>query len=116
MSLVRMTFWDDVARGYGGSACPRKYGMNWFIPALVSKRPVSGGGISDDERTRVCPRSSKKRRKRSRISEPCTAVSLGWLEASARLLRVQSGEGDLLKTGISLDGDPEPPPALGFPN
>src|SRR5947199_4297442 len=77
MSLVRMTFWDDVARGYGGSACPRKYGMNWFIPAIVSSRPVSGGGISDDERTRVCPRSSKKRRNRSRISAPCTLVSVG---------------------------------------
>src|SRR5438270_8136164 len=50
--------------------------MNWFIPAFVRRSPVSGGGISDDDRTRVCPRSSKKRRKRSRISGPCTRVSV----------------------------------------
>src|SRR5919197_2710087 len=76
MSFVRMTFWEDVARGYGGSAWPKKYGMNWFIPALVRRSPVSDGGISDDERTRVWPRSSKKRRNLSRISGPCTRVSL----------------------------------------
>src|SRR6266550_7924194 len=76
MSLVRMTFWAVVARRYGGIACPRKYGMNWFIPAFVSRSPVSGGGISEDERTRVWPRSSKKRRNRSRISCPCTRLSL----------------------------------------
>src|SRR5205085_10999313 len=76
MSPVRITFCAEVARGEGGSACPRKYGMNWFMPAFVSSSPVSGGGISEDDRTRVCPRSSKKRRKRSRISAPCTRVSL----------------------------------------
>src|SRR4029079_5898954 len=50
--------------------------MNWFIPALVSSRPDSGGATSDDDRTRVWPRSSKKRRKVSRISAPCTPGSL----------------------------------------
>jgi hypothetical protein len=49
-----MTFWAVVARRYGGSACPRKYGMNWFIPAFVSRSPDSAGGINDDERTRTC--------------------------------------------------------------
>src|SRR5215467_12055797 len=72
MSLVRITFWEVVARGYGGSAWPKKYGMNWFIPAFVSSRPDSGGGISDEDRTRVCPRSSKNDRNSSRIRLPST--------------------------------------------
>src|SRR5690242_2033380 len=76
MSLVRITFCAETARGYGASSCPRKYGMNWFIPAFVSRRPDSGGGTNEDERTRVWPRSSKKRRKVSRISAPCTPGSL----------------------------------------
>ena len=36
--------------------------MNWFMPAFVSSRPDSGGGISDELGTRVCPRSSKNDR------------------------------------------------------
>src|SRR5262245_32165286 len=76
MSLVRITFCAVTARAYGASSWPRKYGMNWFIPALVSSSPDSGGGTRDDERTRVWPRSSKKRRKVSRISAPCTPGSL----------------------------------------
>src|ERR687898_861289 len=70
MSSARNTFCAVTARGNGAWACPRKYGMNWFIPALVRSSPDSGGGISDDEGTRLCPRSSKKRRNDSRISRP----------------------------------------------
>src|SRR3990172_276636 len=44
--------------------------MNWFMPALVSRRPDSGGGINEDEGTRRCSRSSKKRRNVSRIAAP----------------------------------------------
>ncbi len=44
--------------------------MNWFMPAFVSRSPDSGGGISDDERTRVWPRSSKNERNVSRILSP----------------------------------------------
>src|SRR3954471_2116175 len=46
------------------------------MPALVSSSPDSGGVTSDDERTRVWPRSSKKRRKVSRMSAPSTPGSL----------------------------------------
>src|SRR3954462_13537501 len=46
------------------------------MPALVSSSPDSGGATSDDERTRVWPRSSKKRRKVSRMSAPSTPGSL----------------------------------------
>src|SRR5262245_21145746 len=52
--------------------------MNWFIPALVSSSPDSGGGISEDEGTRLWSRSSKKRRNDSRIRSPSmTAQSIG---------------------------------------
>src|SRR5215204_7116 len=50
--------------------------MNWFMPAFVSRSPDSGGGISDELGTRLCPRSSKKRRNDSRMSRPCIAGSL----------------------------------------
>jgi hypothetical protein len=73
MSTARKHFWTDVARGNGGGECPRKYGMNWFIPAFVSSNPDSGGGINDEDGTRRCPRSSKKRRKLSRICRPSMA-------------------------------------------
>src|SRR5207244_693035 len=73
MSLARKHFCELAALGHGGSACPRKYGMNWFIPALVSSRPDSGGGISDELGTRRCPRSSKKRRNVSRMRSDSTA-------------------------------------------
>src|SRR5262245_32525843 len=78
MSRARKHFWSVVARSNGAVACPRKYGMNWFIPALVSRRPDSGGGISGDEGTRLWSRASKKRRNVSRIRSPSmTAQSIG---------------------------------------
>src|SRR6059058_3262733 len=76
MSLARKHFWALVARGKGGGACPRKYGMNWVIPAVVSRRPDSGGAISDDEATRRCPRVSKNERNVSRMRSPSTRWSL----------------------------------------
>ena len=72
MSLARKHFCTDVARENGGAVWPRKYGMNCSMPAPVSSRPDSGAASSDEERTRVCARSSKKRRKVSRISLPFT--------------------------------------------
>src|SRR5713226_5923166 len=74
MSLARKHFWTVTARANGGSACPRKYGMNCIIPAPVSRSPDSGGGISDAEDRRRCPRSSKNERKASRIRSPSTAA------------------------------------------
>src|SRR5918995_5767581 len=63
--------------------------MNWFIPAFVRSNPDSGGGISDDEGTRLCPRSSKKRRNDSRTSRPSIRIRVyervrGAQEASAQ--------------------------------
>src|SRR5262245_27309623 len=78
MSSARKHFWSVVARSNGAGACPRKYGMNWFIPALVSSSPDSGGGISEDAGTRLWSRSSKKRRNVSRIRSPSmSAQSIG---------------------------------------
>ena len=36
----RMHFWMLVARGYGAGSSPRKYGTNWFMPALVNSGAV----------------------------------------------------------------------------
>src|SRR6202008_3166579 len=47
---------------------PVKTSLNWFIPALVKSSVGSSAGIREDEGTRRCPRSSKKRRNRSRTS------------------------------------------------
>src|SRR6266536_3069052 len=95
MSLARKHFCELTARRNGGSACPRKYGMHWFIPALVNISPDSGGGINDELGTRLCPRSSKNRRNVSRIllasierslrsvqipDHPCTAILFGCAE------------------------------------
>ena len=73
MSTARKHFCAVAARGNGGSVCPRKYGMNWFIPAFVSNSPLSGSGINDEDGTRLCSRSSKKDRKVSRIRRPSMA-------------------------------------------
>jgi hypothetical protein len=71
MSVVRNDFWTVTARGpCGDSARPRKYGMNWTIPAVVRSSPLSGGGISEDEGTLRCPRSSKNRTNNRRMSSP----------------------------------------------
>src|SRR2546425_12856921 len=67
MSLARKTFWTDTARGYGGSCKPRKYGLNWFMPAFVSNR-VGSFGINEDEGTTLWPRSSKNFKNVVRIS------------------------------------------------
>src|SRR5262245_27303843 len=67
MSAVRKTFWHVVARGYGGSSPPRKYGTNWFMPALVRSSPGTGE-IKDEDGTSRWPRSPQKSRNRRRIS------------------------------------------------
>src|SRR5262245_6833982 len=59
--------------------------MNWFIPALVSRSPDSGGGISGEEGTRLWSRASKKRRNVSRIRSPSMwAQSIGGYERDRR--------------------------------
>src|SRR6185436_11835141 len=63
--------------------------MNWFIPALVSRSPDSGGGISDEDGTRLCPRSSKKRRNSSRIRSPSMAAQSSGVPAPPRNLRAE---------------------------
>src|SRR6266496_2413640 len=51
------------------------YGLNWFIPALVSRR-VGSFGISEEDGTIRCSRSSKKRRNVFRIWFASTARSV----------------------------------------
>jgi hypothetical protein len=69
MSVVRKAFWAVVARGYGGSCCPRKYGLNWTIPAVVRRR-LGSFGIREEDGTRVWSFSSKKDRNVSLLRDP----------------------------------------------
>ncbi len=63
MSGVRKHFCESTTRGEGGSASPRKYGLNGCMPATVRSVEVSsGGGISEADGTRRWPRSSKNAR------------------------------------------------------
>src|SRR3970040_1577846 len=107
MSLVRKHFWTVVRRGWGGFAWPMKYGLNWTMPALVNSRVGSPGGTRGAPDMRRWPRSSKKRRKDSRISSGFTAVfdsawrirgnySVGGWQA-----RDDGGHDPSLKTGAS---------------
>ena len=52
MSAVRTHFCTLVARGYGGGASPRKYGLNGTMPALTRSR-VGSATTSDAEGTTV---------------------------------------------------------------
>src|SRR3569833_191133 len=74
MSGVRTHFCTEVARGYGGGASPRKYGLNCTMPALTNSR-FGSSRISGALGTRVWPLLSKWRRKRSVISCVSTGVS-----------------------------------------
>ncbi len=51
MSRVRTHFWTQVARGYGGVASPRKYGLNGTMPALTNSS-VGSSSSSDARRHR----------------------------------------------------------------
>src|SRR5438477_2817864 len=50
-----MHFCVFATRGYGGFAVPRKYGLNWFIPALVNNSVGSSCGTTGLDGTNVCP-------------------------------------------------------------
>src|SRR3954462_12337813 len=50
-----MHFWVFATRGYGGFSVPRKYGLNWFIPALANSRVGSLSGTTGLDGTNVCP-------------------------------------------------------------
>ena len=57
MSLVRMHFWELVARGAGRSAWPRKTGLKGNMPAMVSST-VGSSGTSEALAMGWWPRSS----------------------------------------------------------
>ena len=50
---------------------PRKYGLNWFIPAEVNRTVGSPLGTSESLGTIVWPRAAKKDRNRWRSSRLC---------------------------------------------
>src|SRR3954470_5645755 len=85
MSGVRTHFCTLVARAYGAGASPRKYGLNCTMPALTSSS-VGSSATTDADGTTVCPRDSKKRRKRSRISAEFMGPSSSFVLIDAECL------------------------------
>ncbi len=60
--------WQETSRGPGGVRSPLMKGLSGTIPATVKSSEGSPSGISEVLGRTWCPRSSKNRRKRSRIS------------------------------------------------
>src|SRR5918992_3341620 len=112
MSPVRTHFWIEVARGYGGGTCPRKYGLNCTMPALTKSR-FGSSRISEALGTRVCPAFVKCSVKRRVISWVCT---VGFQGSSGRRARAQSpaasgtwdGRGTAPRTGPAARSGPCP--------
>src|SRR5260370_27422695 len=50
-----MHFCVSAALLYGGFSVPRKYGLNWFMPALVNSSVGSSRGTTGDDGTNVWP-------------------------------------------------------------
>ena len=71
--------------------------MNWFMPAFVSSRPVSGGGISDEDGTRLCPRSSKNAGTSRGCRRPSTARSLASSHAAGASSELVRSRGALAR-------------------
>src|SRR5688500_7217773 len=70
-----MHFCVLATRVQGAFSVPRKYGLNWFIPALVNSSVGSSCGTTGDDGTNVWPCfSMKKSRNCCRI---CADVSMG---------------------------------------
>src|SRR5690348_8637986 len=64
-----MHFCEFATRLYGGFSVPRKYGLNWFMPALVNSSVGSSCGTTLLDRTNVWPCFfTKKSMNWSRIS------------------------------------------------
>lgn len=66
MSLVRRHFWHEQAPIWSMVFVPRKYCLNWFMPALARSSDGSSG-TSDEEGKSLHPLSSKNERNESRI-------------------------------------------------
>src|SRR5215470_4612079 len=93
--------------------------MNCSMPEPVSSRPDSGAAISDADRTRVWPRSSKNARNDSRMSDPFTPRSLaaGLVQTVLRAQLALAGVG---RAAALLEGGAHQlrqvdQPALRFP-
>src|SRR5438874_3295081 len=97
-----MHFCVFATRGHGAVACPRKIGLNWFIPALVNSSVGSSCGTTGELGTNVCPCFSTKK------SMNCWRISWDVMGAVAFGLRVK--EADYLrrvrggKEGVNTKG------------
>src|SRR5262245_22889045 len=50
-----MHFCVFATRLYCGFSSPRKYGLNWFIPALAKSNVLSLSGTTGEDGTKWCP-------------------------------------------------------------
>src|SRR5262245_31543506 len=50
-----MHFCVFATRFTGGFSVPRKYGLNWFIPALANRSVGSSRGTTDEDGMFLCP-------------------------------------------------------------
>src|SRR4051794_39532805 len=81
MSPVRKHFWHVVARVNSSFTFPRKWSLNWFMPAGVNSTEGSHVGTSTSLGQRLCPLVSKKARYFSRSSSVFIKRACGMQEA-----------------------------------
>lgn len=70
-----MHFWELAARrspasGLVGSTCPKKMGLNWFMPALANRSVGSCSGTTSDDGWNVWSLDLKKSMKVWRTAAP----------------------------------------------
>src|SRR6478672_674344 len=88
-----MHFCVLTARVYALFSCPRKIGLNWFIPALVNSSVGSSTGTHGDEGTNVCPSPALglARKKSMNVLRIASVVRAGGIASSIRAPRASEG-------------------------
>src|SRR5262245_47192381 len=91
MSPVRRHFWQVVARVNSSLHLPRKWSLNWFMPAGVNSTDGSQRGTSTSLGRRTQPLDSKKARYFSRIS----SVFMRWRPVFSRQFTTETRSGSV---------------------
>src|SRR5262245_9200214 len=96
-----MHFCVFATRTCGGFSVPRKYGLNWFIPALANKSVGSLSGTTGDDGMFVCPCFLQKK------SMNCCRISLEEGMTFSRLAghEVRYGQGHELRAKVQGASD-----------
>src|SRR5215204_1676846 len=87
-----MHFCVLTARVYGRFSCPRKIGLNWFIPALVNSSVGSSCGTTGELGTNVWPcRATKKSMNCWRIWAEVMVVKSSGSGQKSRIIHQENG-------------------------